>query len=81
MLKLKSLNQVCNNDQGDVHHVRGAADAAQDDERPVHWADDQGDGHNDQGAAGSDNAQDDSRLAHETDEDTDLHKLDCQQVK
>ena len=93
MLKLKSLNQVCNKDQGDVHHVRGAADAAQDDERPVHWADeeadphdlarhqDQGDGHNDQGAAGSDNAQDDSRLAHETDEDTDLHKLDCQQVK
>ena len=78
-----------------MHHVRGAADrdAAQDDERLVHGADeeadphdlarhhDQGDGHHDQGAADSDAAQDDSRLVHETDEDTDLHDLDCQQVK
>ena len=57
-----------------MHHVRGAADAAQDDERPVHGADEendpndlarhQGDGHHDQGDAGSD-----------------LHDLDCQQVK
>ncbi len=70
-----------------------AADTAQDDVRPVHWADeeadphdlarhhDQGDEHHAPGGAGHDDAQDYEDQDHGPDDGADHLNLDWQQVK